>query len=112
MTFAELADTLRHLPDLLVNSRHARRQSLNDVQRATGISKGYLSEIERGIKEPGLATVIKILDWLESGRVNGDRLSLLTIRTYHPEDYRLTDVVSGVTWRHDGEKWNREEATT
>ena len=78
--FGTMADTLRDLPVLLHNTRRARGLSLRDVRDATGISQGFLSEIERGMKTPGHAHAVTILRWLaaqtpDAGRVHHNHLT-------------------------------------
>lgn len=44
--------------------REASSLSLRDVARAAGITHGYLSEIERGLKEPSSEILEVVLDTL------------------------------------------------
>ncbi|MBW0104138.1 helix-turn-helix domain-containing protein [Pseudonocardia sp. KRD291] len=49
----------------LRRSRTARRRTLRDISRAARVSLGYLSEVERGRKEPSselLASICEALD--------------------------------------------------
>ena len=42
--------------------RYARRLSLRDLEKATGLSNAYLSQLENGkIKEPGFYAISKVL---------------------------------------------------
>ena len=45
--------------------RHAQKLSLNDLARMSGVSKGYLSQVERSLtSRPSAATVFSIADAL------------------------------------------------
>jgi len=49
----------------LRRARTARRRTLRDVSRRARVSLGYLSEVERGVKEPSselLASICEALD--------------------------------------------------
>lgn len=56
----------RHLAGAQLRAwRHARRETLDEVARRAGVSPQYLSEIERGVKEPSsemIAAVATALD--------------------------------------------------
>lgn len=56
----------RHvLGDYLRRLRHRRGQTLGDVAARAGVSPQYLSEIERGIKEPSSEMIAAIAGALE-----------------------------------------------
>lgn len=51
--------------------RHERRETLADVARRAGVSVQYLSEVERGLKEPSSEIVAAVL-----GALHGTLLDL------------------------------------
>lgn len=56
----------RHaLGDLLRRLRHLRGKTLGDVARRAGVSPQYLSEVERGIKEPSSEMIAAIAGALD-----------------------------------------------
>jgi transcriptional regulator with XRE-family HTH domain len=50
--------------------RKRRAQTLEDLSRITGLSKGLLSQVERGISQPSLETLWKITKALETSIVH------------------------------------------
>jgi transcriptional regulator with XRE-family HTH domain len=40
--------------------REAQGKSLNDMERATGFDKGYLSKVERGIQRPSIDLLVAL----------------------------------------------------
>jgi len=55
----------RQVGAVLRRRREAQRRTLRDVAAAAGVSLGYLSEVERGVKEPSselLAAICRALD--------------------------------------------------
>ncbi|HBF4772691.1 HTH-type transcriptional regulator [Clostridioides difficile] len=59
--------------------------TLEDIATLTGLSKGYISNIEKGIKSPSLITFIKLINALNvsSDRIlkNENKISKLQITT-------------------------------
>lgn len=53
------AEMATRLPPLR-GAREARGIGLRELERLTGIDRGYLSKIERGLKRPSLATLKRI----------------------------------------------------
>lgn len=54
-----------HLGSRLRALREARALSLGDVSRASGLTKGYLSKVEREIASPSTSALVVICDTLE-----------------------------------------------
>src|SRR5688572_2621151 len=55
----------RHIGAALRRRREAQARTLRDVAAAAGVSLGYLSEVERGVKEPSselLSAICRALD--------------------------------------------------
>ena len=55
----------RHVGAALRRRREAQRRTLRDVASVAGVSLGYLSEVERGVKEPSselLSAICRALD--------------------------------------------------
>ena len=46
--------------------RLARNMSLNDLAAASGLSKGFLSKVERGLSSPPIATLMRIAEALDA----------------------------------------------
>jgi transcriptional regulator with XRE-family HTH domain len=42
--------------------RHQRRMSLDQLAAATGLTKSYLSKVERGLSVPSISTALKVAD--------------------------------------------------
>ncbi|WOF22200.1 helix-turn-helix transcriptional regulator [Microbacterium betulae] len=59
--------------DRLRRMRHARGETLAEVARRAGVSVQYLSEVERGLKEPSSEIVAAVL-----GALDGTLLDLTT----------------------------------
>jgi transcriptional regulator with XRE-family HTH domain len=56
----------RHmLGDRLRALRHGRGETLNETARRAGVSTQYLSEIERGAKEPSSEVIAAVADALD-----------------------------------------------
>ena len=49
--------------------RKKQAQTLEDLSRSTGLSKGLLSQVERGISQPSLETLWKITKALDTSIV-------------------------------------------
>lgn len=47
--------------------RHRRRLTLEDLARQSGLTKSYLSKVERGISAPSIATAVKLARALDLG---------------------------------------------
>jgi len=77
-----LGERLRHL-------RHLRGETLDQTARRAGISPQYLSEIERGVKEPSSEMIAAITGALEVTLVDlvaavADRLVVVRDTTRQP----------------------------
>lgn len=55
----------RHLGDELRRTRLSQRRTLRDVSGSARVSLGYLSEVERGQKEPSSELLAAICDALD-----------------------------------------------
>lgn len=57
--------------------RHARDLTLDALAEAAGLNKGYLSKVERGLKSPSVATMLRLSEALSIpvGELFGERLS-------------------------------------
>jgi transcriptional regulator with XRE-family HTH domain len=53
------------LGDVIRSQRHLHQMSLRELARMTGISNPYLSQIERGLREPSDTVVGAIADALD-----------------------------------------------
>ncbi|MDR5684440.1 MAG: XRE family transcriptional regulator [Armatimonadota bacterium] len=61
----DLAEALRNLGSAIREWRTARRLTLGQVARRTGVSASMISLVERGIANPSIGTLIAIADALE-----------------------------------------------
>jgi transcriptional regulator with XRE-family HTH domain len=69
------------LGDVIRSQRHLHQMSLRELARVTGISNPYLSQIERGLREPSDTVVDAI----------ADALDLTTERLYDAAGIRVVD---------------------
>ena len=69
------------LGDVIRSQRHLHQMSLRELARVTGISNPYLSQIERGLREPSDTVVDAI----------ADALDLTTERLYDAAGIRTQD---------------------
>jgi transcriptional regulator with XRE-family HTH domain len=69
------------LGDVIRSQRHLHQMSLRELARMTGISNPYLSQIERGLREPSDTVVDAI----------ADALDLTTERLYDAAGIRMQD---------------------
>jgi transcriptional regulator with XRE-family HTH domain len=72
------------LGDVIRSQRHLHQMSLRELARMTGISNPYLSQIERGLREPSDTVVDAI----------ADALDLTTERLYDAAGIRVQDEVA------------------
>jgi len=72
------------LGDVIRSQRHLHRMSLRELARMTGISNPYLSQIERGLREPSDTVVDAI----------AGALDLTTERLYDAAGIRVQDEVA------------------
>ena len=72
------------LGDVIRAQRHLHQMSLRELARMTGISNPYLSQIERGLREPSDTVVDAI----------ADALDLTTERLYDAAGIRVQDEVA------------------
>ncbi|MGH3664302.1 MAG: cupin domain-containing protein [Micromonosporaceae bacterium] len=61
---AEADDEPDGIGKRLRRRRHAKRMTLRDVAAATGLSEGFISQLERGVHSGSVATLQKIADVL------------------------------------------------
>ncbi|WP_040768172.1 helix-turn-helix domain-containing protein [Tsukamurella sp. 1534] len=63
------ADGARGAPDrvgaALNAARRSRRMTLAEVAAAVGVTKGYLSKVERGLAAPSVATLVRLCEVLD-----------------------------------------------
>lgn len=57
---------LANLPALVKTRRRRGGLSFEQAAEQIGISRGYLSDVEKGKKQPTVSTILKILNWLAS----------------------------------------------
>jgi transcriptional regulator with XRE-family HTH domain len=85
----------------LRRARTARRRTLRDVSRRARVSLGYLSEVERGRKEPSselLAAICEALDvalpdvLTEAAQAMADALAEAALQTRRPVGLRHMDL--------------------
>jgi transcriptional regulator with XRE-family HTH domain len=78
---AELGARLRVL-------RQSREMTLDALAEATGLDKGYLSRLERGMKNPSIATVLRLSEALEVpvAELFGERLAEHAVRVTRARD--------------------------
>jgi len=58
--FTEASATVSSLGERLKNSRDAQRLTLDEVARLSGLTKGYISKLERGIAQPSVASLVDL----------------------------------------------------
>lgn len=51
---------MQHLPNRLRALRRQHELSLDQLAQRTGLTKSYLSKVERGLSEPSISTVLKL----------------------------------------------------
>ena len=67
-TYADMADVLERLPQIVRDARRARGVSLRAVGREAGISNPALSQFENGHHTLGGAHTVRILRWLDQSK--------------------------------------------
>jgi transcriptional regulator with XRE-family HTH domain len=85
---AELGARLRVL-------RQEREMTLDGLAELTGLDKGYISRLERGLKNPSIATVLRLSEALEVpvAELFGERLAEHAVRvTRAPDRLPLADA--------------------
>jgi transcriptional regulator with XRE-family HTH domain len=87
---AELGARLRVL-------RQGRDMTLDALAEATGLDKGYLSRLERGQKNPSIATVLRLSEVLEVpvAELFGERLAEHALRVTRSQDRLPLAAVGG-----------------
>ncbi|MBP0495469.1 helix-turn-helix domain-containing protein [Pararoseomonas indoligenes] len=88
---AELGARLRAL-------RQARGLTLDTLAESAGLDKGYLSRLERGLKNPSIATVLRLSEALEVpvAELFGERLAEHAVRvTRAPDRLAVSAVQDG-----------------
>ncbi|MCR0983828.1 helix-turn-helix domain-containing protein [Roseomonas populi] len=85
---AELGTRLRAL-------RQSREMTLEVLAEAAGLDKGYLSRLERGLKNPSIATVLRLSEALEVpvAELFGERLAEHAVRVTRAQDRLAVSTV-------------------
>ena len=58
---------MQHLPHRLRALRRQHNLSLDQLAQRTGLTKSYLSKVERGLSEPSISTVLKLAQAYDVG---------------------------------------------
>jgi transcriptional regulator with XRE-family HTH domain len=94
----------------LRNLRQGRDMTLEALAEAAGLDKGYLSRLERGMKNPSIATVLRLSEALDVpvAELFGERLAEHAVRVTRVPD-RLP-LSSGTATAHGIEALSRDGA--
>lgn len=93
MTRPDLDKDSPHLGSRLRTLREARALSLTDLSRASGLTKGYLSKVEREIASPSTSALVLICDKL--GISLGELFSTTTHHDVIRADERIRISLGG-----------------
>src|SRR5690606_10268771 len=85
---------MQNLPYRLKALRRQQRLSLDQLAQRSGLTKSYLSKLERGVSEPSISTVLKlaeaydigISELIGVGEENGDNVSVVRRHERTPID--------------------------